>query len=176
MMFRSAWTGLGRSGRHRLIPSMTCTSDDEASASLTTILWYAGSAIACAAKRAYHVGLPSSARCSVSGQTRQATHVAQIRRLRSLRHHLLAQLFDRYPMPAFDRTDQVGFGAEVVADGGVVALARGLADLPVGHRVDAVLGEQPLGCGQDGLARGAGAIVAQLGRGGHGHSQHRSAG
>src|SRR5262249_48068933 len=38
MMLRSAWTAAGRSGRHRLIPSITCTSEDDARASLTTIL------------------------------------------------------------------------------------------------------------------------------------------
>ena len=43
--------------------------------------------------------------------------------------------------PAGDGSYQVGLGSEVVADGGVVALAGGLADLPVRDRQHAVFGE-----------------------------------
>lgn len=52
-------------------------------------------------------------------------------------------------MLVFDRADQVGLGTEVVADGRIVALPGGLADLTVGDREDAVLGEEPLGGGED---------------------------
>ena len=58
-------------------------------------------------------------------------------------------------MLLLDRAHQVGLGAEVVADRGVVALARGLADLPVRHGEDTMLGVQPLGCLQDRLLRAA---------------------
>ena len=74
--------------------------------------------------------------------------------------HLLAQLLDGLPVFLLDRPHQVGLGAEVVADRGVVALPGGLADLPVGHREHAVLGVQPLGGGQDRLLGGAGPLGA----------------
>jgi hypothetical protein len=41
----------------------------------------------------------------------------------------------------------------VVADRIVVALTRGLTDLPVGDRCDAVLGEEPLGGVEQQFAR-----------------------
>ena len=40
-----------------------------------------------------------------------------------------------------DSTNEIGFGAEVITDGGVVALPRGLADPPVRYRINPVLGE-----------------------------------
>ena len=75
----------------------------------------------------------------------------------------------------FDGAHQVGLGAEVVADGGVVALPRSLADLPVRHGEDAVLGVEPFGGGQDRLAGAAGPVGAQGPGSGHGYSQRRHA-
>ena len=74
-------------------------------------------------------------------------------------------------MPLLDSPHQIGFGAEVVADRGIVALAGGLADLPIGDGEDAVFGEQPLGRGQDGLLSRAGPVGARGFRGGHLPSQ-----
>ena len=54
-----------------------------------------------------------------------------------------------------DGPHQVGLGAEVVADRGVVALARGLADLPVRYGEHTVLGVQTLGGLQNRLLRTA---------------------
>ncbi len=39
MMFRSVTTAIGRSGRQRVMPSTTRSSDGDANASLTTIFW-----------------------------------------------------------------------------------------------------------------------------------------
>ena len=52
----------------------------------------------------------------------------------------LAELLDGPAVFLLDGAHQVGFGAEVVTHRGVVALAGGLADLPVGYREHAVLG------------------------------------
>ena len=71
-------------------------------------------------------------------------------------------------MLLLDRPHEVGLGAEVVADRGVVALPRGLADLSVGYGVHTVFGEQPLGCSQDRFPRDAGALGAN-GPAGCGH-------
>ncbi len=54
-----------------------------------------------------------------------------------------------------DGAHQVGLGAEVVADRGVVALPCGLADLPVRHGEHAMLGVQPFSGLQDRLLRAA---------------------
>ena len=85
-----------------------------------------------------------------------------------LGHHPREQPLDRHAVLLLDRAHEVGLGAEVVADGGVVALPGGLADLPVGHGVHTVFGEQPLGGGQDRLARDAGPLGAN-GPAGCGH-------
>src|ERR1700694_5368004 len=72
-------------------------------------------------------------------------------------------------MFAFDRPHQVGLGAEVVTDRGVVSLAGGLADLPVRHRENPVLGEQPLRRREDCFSRGAGPVGPYGSFGGGGH-------
>jgi hypothetical protein len=70
-----------------------------------------------------------------------------------------------------DRADQVGLGAEVVADGGVVALPGGFADLPIRHREHPVFGVQPLGRLENRLLGTAGPIGAGNSRSGHIHSE-----
>jgi hypothetical protein len=44
-------------------------------------------------------------------------------------------------MPLLDGPHQIGFGAEVVTDRGVVTLTGSLADLPIRDREDAMLSE-----------------------------------
>ena len=87
------------------------------------------------------------------------------------RDHVFAQPLDGLAMLLFDGAHQVGLGAEVIADRGVVALPGGLADLPVGDGEDAVFGEQPLGGGQDRLLCCAGPFAARDPRGSHPASQ-----
>src|SRR5699024_7108127 len=67
-----------------------------------------------------------------------------------------------------DGAHQVRAGAEVVADGRVVALPRRLADLPVGHHAGAVLDEEPFRGVQDHLAGSGTAIRPRR----PGHEQH----
>ncbi len=88
-----------------------------------------------------------------------------------MRDHLFPQAFDGLAVPLLDGPHQVGLSAEVIADGGVVALPGGLTDLPVGDGEHAMLGEQPLGGGQDRLLGGAGPLAARRPRGGHPASQ-----
>ncbi len=77
--------------------------------------------------------VPERARWSVIGRTRQLTQSRTSGLSPILGHQLLRAAPRSDRVLAHDRPDQVGLGAEVVADGGVVALPGGLADLPVGH-------------------------------------------
>ena len=61
-----------------------------------------------------------------------------------LLEHAPAPLLNLLEMPVHHGPDQVVLGAEVVADGRVVALPGRLADLPAGDGRDAPLREQPL--------------------------------
>jgi hypothetical protein len=45
---------------------------------------------------------------------------------------------------AFDGTQQIGPGAEVVTGRRIVALPCRFTDLPIGHGIHATLGKQPL--------------------------------
>lgn len=65
-------------------------------------------------------------------------------------------------MLVFDGAHQVGLGAEVIADRGVVALSRSLTHLTVGNRVHAVFGIQPFGGLEDCFLGGARAIGTVL--------------
>src|SRR5699024_9544276 len=56
--------------------------------------------------------------------------------------HVGAQLLGRYVVLAYDCADQVGFVAEVVADGCGVSLSCGFGDLSVRDGVYAVFGEE----------------------------------
>ena len=86
-------------------------------------------------QRAHHAGDP----------------VPQLGGVADVGHHPLEQPLDGRSVLLFDRPHQVGLGAEVIAHRGVVALSRGLADLPVRHGEDAVFRVQPFGRLQDRL-------------------------
>ena len=86
-------------------------------------------------------------------------------------HHPLEQPLDGRAVLLLDRAHQVGLGAEVIADRGVVALSRGLADLPVRYGEDAVFGVQPFGRLQDRLLCAARPIGAHGSGCGHALSQ-----
>ena len=92
------------------------------------------------------------------------------RTARSARPSLPAA-FDGLPVLLLDGPDQIGFGAEVITDRGIVPLSGSLADLAIGDGEDPMLGEQPLGGGQDRLLGGAGPLAARGPRGGHPVSQ-----
>lgn len=80
--------------------------------------------------------------------------VAGMGRGRGSFHHLQPTSLDALGVPTHDGSDEVYFGPEVVADGGVVPLTGGLADLPIGHRGHTVFGEQSFSGFQDAPARG----------------------
>ncbi len=105
----------------------------------------------------------------------QAGHpVAHVGGVAGRGEHLLAQRVHPVAVSAQDGPQQVGLGAEVVADGGVVALPRGLADLAVGHGEHAALREQPLRDGEDQLPGAAGPARAARSPAGRpaGHRHH----
>ena len=72
-------------------------------------------------------------------------------------------------MLVFDGTRKVGLRAEMVGDRGVVTLPGRHHDLPVRHRRDSVLGEQPFGCRQDRFP----SVVGSLGSDTAGLDGHR---
>jgi hypothetical protein len=77
-------------------------------------------------------------------------------------------------VPADDGAHQVELGAEVVADGGVVALPGGGADLPVRHGAQALLGEQPFSGAEDLSARGADLLRPRRSADVRHHDHHRT--
>lgn len=86
----------------------------------------------------------------LGGGTHQAGHpLPYVRGVLDPGQPAFAGLLDLPAVLPGDRAHQVGLRPEVVADRRVVALLCGLADPAVGHRVDPVLGEQPLGGVQD---------------------------
>ena len=64
-------------------------------------------------------------------------------------------------MPLLDSAHQIVFGPELLASRAIVALPRGLADLPIRDGEYPMLGKQPLGRGQDCLLSRAGPVGAR---------------
>ena len=137
----------------------SAASGCEVTASLTTSFRREGWAVTWAMNRAYQLGLPWAARCSVIGCTRHAT---QPRRSgeslafasRSARRRSIDSECRRD-----DGHYKVFLGAEVVSDREVVRLPCGLAHPAVGDRLYPVLAnEQPLRRDEDELTRIAAAV------------------
>jgi hypothetical protein len=110
----------------------------------------------CTTKRAYQEVVPRGGQVLGERQHQALDPFAHRALARDALDHAPPDLLHPLVVPVHDRADELLLRAEVVADRRVVALARGLADLPAGDRRHAVLGEQPLGRRHDRLARPGG--------------------